>query len=179
MKYKWSFETKWWRRRLPYLSFPFWWDCEIVGVNPNQEYDRVDETLYDACSHLCLSLFPGPGLNEFIKYKIKQIPNQSAFNLPSILRLVSRLPVRLRSKCGAGRSTGVVLVWYIVRPEYRNLEPNFGNSPDFSLFSGVISRKNVWCSTHAFHSFLALRWSANLNPIVDSYCSNSPGRILM
>lgn len=38
-------------------------------------------------------------------------------DLPSMLRLVMRLPVRLRSNCGAGRSTGIFFVWYIVRPE--------------------------------------------------------------
>lgn len=114
----------------------------------------------------------------FLKRMIFHSKKNKTIHSPSMLRLVSRFPVRLRSNCGAGRSTGVFLVWYMVRPEYRNLEPNLGKIP-LSFVSGVISRKNVWCSTHAFHSFLAARWLANLKPIVDSYCSNSPGRILM
>lgn len=32
--------------------------------------------------------------------------------------------------------------------------------------------KNVWCSTHTFHSLLAARWFGSLNPIVLSNCSN-------
>lgn len=60
-----------------------------------------------------------------------------------MLRLVNRLPVKLRSKFGAGRSMGFFLVSYMVRPEYRYLDPNRGKSVPLFTGSGVISRKNV------------------------------------
>lgn len=60
-----------------------------------------------------------------------------------MLLLDIRFPVKLRSKAGAGRSIGVFLLSYIVRPEYRYLEPNRGKIPVLGAGSGVINLKNV------------------------------------
>lgn len=60
-------------------------------------------------------------------------------NSPSMLREVRPLPLRLRSKRGAGRSISDFFVSQWVRPEYLNFEPNRGNSPVFCVGSGVIN----------------------------------------
>ena len=48
---------------------------------------------------------------------------------------------------------------------------------DVYLSMVMVGRNDNYGGT--FQSRLAARWLANLKPMVDSYCSNSPGRILM
>lgn len=50
-------------------------------------------------------------------------------------------------------------------------------SAEYTSQNKLTYLKKVWCSTQTFHNFFAALWFANLNPIVDSNCSNSPGRI--
>lgn len=56
-------------------------------------------------------------------------------------------------KPGAERTVDSVMVWYSVRPEYRNLELKVKGNFLFESF-GLCRRKKEWCSTADFHRFL-------------------------
>lgn len=125
------FWMKKWNSPVPFC--PFSVGFAIVVANPNRVYDLVDVTWCAVCWH-----YPSPSPMPELKIippifsSIEMMHKHDCITIvcmsdrdiwlwkcdsPSMLRLVNRLPVRLRSNCGAGRSTGVLLVWYMVRPE--------------------------------------------------------------
>lgn len=58
---------------LPFLSCPSSMDCVTVSVNPNQEYDLVDSTMYAVYYRPFLFLFPVPRLKYHRIAKLTQL----------------------------------------------------------------------------------------------------------